>query len=293
MRLKFAATAVALMLLTSLATLVVRDTFLDEAASGHGAVQTLVSTRLGEARSYEVFLPEHYGADGNRRYPVLYVLDGQSQGEHTAASAALMARIGIMPEVIVVGIPSGSSETRNRDYTPADMRIDDEEPGGALGSADRFLGFVEEELVPAVEREYRTRRPRMLSGWSRGGLLVVYSLLTQPAFFDARFAQSPALWREDNRIIPQAVRALGAPTMKDQFLFLSLGAKENAKMTSAFNQLTAALEQQAPPALRWRSVLSHDGDHETNPRLATPIGLCAFFAPAAAPGAAACQPRLE
>jgi len=62
------------------------------------------------------------------------------------------------------------------------MRLDTDQPGGPNGSGDRFLAFLKDEMIPTVEREYRTQRPRMLAGWSRGGLFVVYSLLAVPNF---------------------------------------------------------------------------------------------------------------
>ncbi len=269
----------AVVLVTVVVTLVVREAVGDEPTLGDNARPlTMVSAGLKETRDYVVFLPEHYSSDAARQYPVLYVLDGQSQGEHTAASAALMARIGVMPEIIVVGVSSMDGDRRNRDYTPPDMPVDSDRPQGPNGSANRFLAFLEEELVPAVEREYRTQRPRMLAGWSRGGLFVMYSLLAGPAAFDARFAHSPALWRENDRIVVQLESFFNSPAAAEGFLFLSIGAQENAKMMEAFSRTTAILERRAPASLRWRSMQSHGGVHESNPRQATPVGLCEFFA---------------
>ena len=249
----------------------------------------MTSAGLSEKRDYVVFLPEHYSSDSARRYPVLYVLDGQSQSEHTAASAALMARIGVMPEIIVVGVSSMDGDIRDRDYTPPDMRLDVERRSGPHGSGDHFLAFLEDEMIPTVEREYHTQRPRMLAGWSRGGLFVMYSLLAAPTLFDVRFAHSPALWREEDRMVAQLDRFFASSPSAGGFLFLSLGAKENEKMTAAFMRTTALLERRAPPSLRWRSWQSDDGVHETNPRLATPVGFCEFFATAAEPGGPACS----
>ena len=72
-----------------------------------------------QGREYFVHLPAAY--DPAKPYPVLYVLDGRSQTAHTAESASLLARVGAIPPVIVVGIAGG--DTRDRDYTPpADWR---------------------------------------------------------------------------------------------------------------------------------------------------------------------------
>ncbi len=241
------------------------------------APATLRSAVLGEEREDFVHLPECYESDTTRRFPVLSVLDGTSQSGPTAAAAALLARVGLIPAMIVVGVPSIDGETRNRDYTPPDMRLDTEDAASQKGAADRFLSHLETELIPAVEREYRTTRPRMLAGWSRGALFVVYTQIARPALFDARFAHSPALWRENSLILNRLEQALAAPAIPEGFLFLSLGGAENEKMTAAFRSAVGLLERRAPMALRWKAYSSERGTHDSNPRLSPPVGLCAMF----------------
>lgn len=227
-----------------------------------GSIARVVDSRiLGERRDVIVHLPEGYARDRARRYPVLYVLDGGSQAGHTADSARLLARIGLMPAVIVIGVPS-SGENRARDYTPPYMEE---------GKADRFLGFLETELIPHIDRTYRTIPQRMLAGWSRGGLFVVYSLLERPDLFAARFAHSPALWRDDGRILREIAKA-----RPSGFLYLSLGDRENEKMTRAFRKVTRELQTSAFPELRWRADITKGADHQNNPVLATPVGLHAW-----------------
>lgn len=224
--------------------------------------QAIDSRVLGEKRELMVYVPESYARDATRRYPVLYVLDGGSQAGHTAESARLLARIGVMPEAIIVGVPS-SGENRARDYTPPYMLADAD--GKEHGRADRFLTFLATELIPHVDRRYRTTPERMLAGWSRGGLFVVYSLLERPELFQARFAHSPALWRDGDRIVAELrkVRPSG-------FLYLSLGDRENEKMTRAFRKATRELQA---TRLRWRADITSGADHQRNPVLATPVGL--------------------
>jgi hypothetical protein len=271
------------------AVLLIRDILSEEAPVEGAVTGQLHSTVLGEDRGYLVHLPDPYLQDSVARYPVIYVLDGASQSGHTAASAALLQRNGLIPPVIVVGIPSPDGDTRNRDYTPPDMRLDTDQPGGPMGAADRFLAFLETELIPLIERSYRTARPRMLAGWSRGGLFVVHSQLAAPALFDARFAHSPALWRESDLIVGQLERALTADSAERGFLYLSLGGSENPKMTGSFHHLTEMLRRHPGPGLRWQADLTPGGTHETNPRLSTPVGLCLFFASAEG---AACRREL-
>src|SRR5688572_8281794 len=86
----------------------------------HVDVRVLHSQVLSERRELLVHLPESYEREDAQRYPVVYVLDGSSQASHTADSARHLARIGVMPEIIVVGIPA-NDENRQRDYTPPYM----------------------------------------------------------------------------------------------------------------------------------------------------------------------------
>ena len=259
------------------ATIFARRVFDDEAPVAGALPFTMRSTVLGEYREFFVHLPEGYDANTTVRYAVLYVLDGTSQSGHSAESAGLLARIGLIPPMIVIGVPSTNGETRNRDYTPPGMRLDTDAPTSAMGAADRFLSFLQTELIGRIERDYRTTRPRMLAGWSRGGLFVVYSETVAPSLFDARFAHSPALWRENDLIVSRLQQALMAEAPPSGFLYLSLGDRENEKMTASFRHAFSVLERHAPTTLRWRADFSTGGTHESNPQLSTPVGLCVLF----------------
>jgi len=239
---------------------------------------TLRSAALGETRKYFVHLPEAYASDTIARYPVLYVLDAEWQSGHTVATASLLARIGVVPKMIVVGIPSVDARTRNRDYTPPEMRLDIHEPTSAMGGADRFLSFLRNDLISRIERDYRTMHPRMLAGHSRGGLFVIYSEIADAPLFDARFAHSPALWPENEAIVSRLETALRKDSLPPGFLYLSLGAAESDTMKAGFAHAVRILERNAPAELVWRSDLSAGGQHRTNAVLSTPVGLCKMFA---------------
>lgn len=235
--------------------------------------RTLSSAVLGETRAYLVHLPEGYADQPDQRYPVIYVLDGSSQDLHTAASAALMARIGVLPGMIVVGIPNVSGPGRQRDYTPPGMRQDLDEDDTRLGGGDRFLDFIETELVPAVEGEFRTNGRRELAGHSRGGLLVMHAFVSRPGQFAAFHAHSPALWRDDQAMVERLQAALAAGPGAPARLFLSLGEHENPRMAAAYEAAVAVLSDSAPPGLRWRAYRTPGADHGNNGERATPVGL--------------------
>lgn len=270
---------VATAVVTATATFVAIEASADEGAPAGGIVQSLHSEVLGEEREVIVHLPEGYEQEPERRYPVLYVLDGATQSAHSARSAALLARVGVVEPLIVVGVASLDGERRSRDYTPPDHPTDAGDAASPKGGADRFLAHFEHELIPRIESSYRCARPRLLAGWSRGGLFAVWSMLEAPGLFDARLASSPALWREEGLVVDQLERALADGSIPPTALYLSLGDGENEKMAAAYRRLVESLEGDAPPSLRWRADWTRDANHSTNPQLSTPVGLRFLLAP--------------
>lgn len=251
----------------------------DEWGSDDSDVTTEViqSKILPEEREIVIHLPDSYQEDAGRRYPVLYVLDGLSQSRHTAETARLLARLGLMPQIIVIAIPNTSGENRQRDYTPPYIRADAKEKSRRRGEANRFLRFLELELIPHVERSYRTTPTRMLAGNSRGGLFVVYSLIERPTLFAARFAYSPALHRDDDRILKE-LRVLAKASSGDPtFLYLSVGDGENENIMRAFRKTAALIRTWPPAALRWRADITAGAHHGNNAILSTPVALHEYY----------------
>lgn len=263
---------------TAALTLLARDYLLEAGETDAALVhKSIYSAALGETRPYTVRLPESYGQQPERHYPVVYVLDGPSQETHTAASAALMARIEVTPEVIVVGIPNLDDESRQRDLTPPGMRQVADVADSDGGRGDRFLAFIGTELIPEVERGYRTSSSRALAGHSRSGLFVVYALTAKPALFGAYLANSPAMWRDGGAMVMRLGRFLDENRAATATLHLSLGSEENAKMKAAFERTVATLEKRAPANLRWHAQLTPGAGHNDNAELATPGALRLAF----------------
>jgi predicted alpha/beta superfamily hydrolase len=127
----------------------------------------------------------------------MYVLDGTSQDQHTADKIAVLSDAGLIPSAIVVGLPN-TRGNRERDQTPPYMRWDVNDENSPFGAADKFLSFIEKELIPFVEGNYRVSSYKALSGNSRGGLFVLYSLMEKPGLFQDRFCYRTPVWRFDN-----------------------------------------------------------------------------------------------
>lgn len=238
----------------------------------------LTSAALGEVREYAVHVPASYAREPRRRYPVVYVLDGPPLDAHTFDAAAANAKDGRSPELIVVGIPNMQRGGRARDFLPPELRFTRRDGTPFTGGADRFLRFLRDELVPRIERTYRTAAPRLLVGHSLGAIFVCYSLVAAPSFFDARFAHSPAIWRDEDRVVGAVDAWLSRTRGSTQYLYVSVGANEGPQLSSGYHALRAVLAAKAAAAgLRWDARVTPGAAHETNVALATPHALRAYF----------------
>ncbi len=183
---------------------------------------TLQSRVLGEERVLAVVTPASY-ASGQQRYPVLYLTDAEAHLGHARATAEFLARNGLMPEVLLVGI---LNTHRTRDLTPNRGTAAERTDFPTAGGGESFLDFLEHELAPAIEARYRTVPLRLYAGHSLGGLLGIHALLSRPALFQAVVAASPSLVWDDALLLREA-RALKAGTGRvPRGLYVTLGERE-------------------------------------------------------------------
>jgi predicted alpha/beta superfamily hydrolase len=154
-----------------------------------GVTRTIKSTILGEDRKVVVHLPASYNTSGNA-YPVLYLLDGtQASLLEMVAITTRLRNDRNAPEMIVVAI---ENTNRNRDMMSV---VAKDYPGPPR--AEAFLSFLETELIPDIEKAYRTAQPRILQGKSLSGLFTIYALLAKPTVFDA-YVGCSAGWFTEN-----------------------------------------------------------------------------------------------
>lgn len=232
----------------------------------HTEHRTISSSAIGQRYDLLVSLPEDYATSG-RAYPVLYVLDGW----HFPLLAFLQNNIvdsKRMPPVISVTISHGPTDARalrDRDFTPKPMANKRGSGGGAA-----FLAFLERELIPWVERTYRTvPTDRAILGHSLGGLFALYAVGQRPALFQRVVAASPA-WLPDNAEVIASLESLrsgGAPVRLD----ISIGEEEPGVANVA--AFAARLDQARLPNLTHRFTV-YQGENHNSVRLASiPNGL--------------------
>ena len=141
----------------------------------------IASTILKETRRIYIVLPASFAKSApDRRYPVTVVLDGEANVPPAAAVSDELSRNGQIPESVIVAIPNTDPmDGRVHDLTPPGLSVS----GSSLNEGgDRFLDFIERELLPAVDRQFRGATPRTFIGHSSGGILATYVAATRSTF---------------------------------------------------------------------------------------------------------------
>ena len=235
-----------------------------------GESHQLHSSQLNEDRHYKVFLPDSYRWAQDKRYPVLYVLDGDSHFFHTAASVEFLSSRGEIPEMIVVAV---ASTVRVRDFTQTDW------PSHWIGGggADKFRTFLSKELIPEIDKNYRTQDFRVLSGHSAGGQFALYCLTSDPSLFQAYITLSPSLdWDDELPLRSLESFFSSTPSIKT-FVYVGRGDDyAGGRALADFNRLVEILGK-APRGVRSQVRSFPDETHTTLPLLGNIDALRALY----------------
>lgn len=237
---------------------------------------TMESKVLGQTRRINVFLPPGYST-GERRYPVLYLLDGGVKEDflHVMGIASLAADWRGLREFILVGI---ENTDRYRDFVFPSTVAAEKQRLPTHGGSGAFRDYLAQELVPAIAQRYRVTDDRTLMGESAAGMFAVESLLRQPSLFTGYIAISPMLWWDNQSLAKQAGTLLRKrPFPAGRRLYLTI-ANEGGAMREGVDRLAASLKSNAPASLTWSYVPMENEKHETTFHPAALAAVRQFFA---------------
>ncbi|WP_237067537.1 alpha/beta hydrolase [Microbulbifer guangxiensis] len=213
--------------------------------------------QLQRQRVVRIYLPADY-ATTERRYPVLYMHDGQNLFDDATAYAGEWGVDETLSELreerglalIVVGIDHGG-EARINELKP----FDHQEYGP--GEGDAYLEFLVRQLKPRIDREYRTlpgRDHTAIMGSSLGGLMSHVAISRYPEVFSRAGIFSPAYW-----IAPGFFQEARQPLPVDSRLYLLAGGREGDDMVSDFRDMHALLKETQQASILHR--LAPQGEH--------------------------------
>jgi predicted alpha/beta superfamily hydrolase len=179
-----------------------------------GVYDSLHSNVFNENRKILIYVPNDT-KDSLIRYPVLYILDGESHFVKTIGILDFLSNtIGneLCPKMIVVAI---YSPDREEDLIPP---VSDE----STIAKDKFPVFLEKELIPFIDSHYPTQPYKVLAGHSLGGLRVINTFIRQPQLFNSYIALDPSLGHE-KEWIDNAGNDFDKGNYADKYLYVAMG----------------------------------------------------------------------
>jgi predicted alpha/beta superfamily hydrolase len=168
-----------------------------------GVTDKIVSKELSETRLLNIYLPDSYAKNDTTPYPVIYLLDGSANEDflHIIGLVQYLTMIGAMPESVVVGI---ANVDRRRDFTFPTNVEEDKKLVPVNGGAAKFISFVEKELKPYVEKNYKVSKQSTIIGQSLGGLITAEMLLRKPGLFSNYIIVSASVWWDNGSLFEHA-----------------------------------------------------------------------------------------
>ena len=236
-----------------------------------GETFTMRSGALDETRRINVYRPAW--VEESVPLPVVYMPDGGIAEDflHVAGLVQVSTGNGTMKPVLLVGI---ENTQRRRDLTGPTNVASDREIAPVVGGSAKFRKFIATELMPEIERRYRTTEERAIVGESLAGLFVLETMVLQPELFDIYIAFDPSLWWNGEALFGTAAR--NAEKLKGRVVYLANSSEpELAQLTARFARLLAGIE-----GVRAHHQPMPDEKHST---IYHPAALKAFRAVLAAP----------
>jgi predicted alpha/beta superfamily hydrolase len=226
-----------------------------------GIVDTIQSVELNEKRVLNIYLPEGYSPDSATAYPVIYLLDGSADEDFIHIAGLVQFTnfpwVNTLPKSILVGI---ANIDRRRDFTFPTTIEKDKKDFPTTGGSAKFISFIEKELQPYIENNYKTTSTKMLIGQSLGGLLATEILFKKPTLFSQYIIVSPSLWWDNESLLSIQPKIKARSFHQNTYVYVAAG-KEGKIMENDAKKLVALLRAGNPKYLRVHFDYLNDKNH--------------------------------
>lgn len=254
-----------------------------------GSKHRIFSKALNEERNFWVYLPPDYNSDKltPAKYPVVYLLDAESNFHSFTGLQQSLAKgpYAMTPQMIVIGI---TNTDRTRDLTPTEANRQaffdkKKKMFQQSGGNKNFITFLEKELRPYIESNYRTSGYNILNGHSFGGLTATNILLHHTELFNSYVIIDPSLWWDNEFMIKKADSIFDKKDFKKRNIYVAMANKINipqdttTDMARGIRKFEKLLNEKKPKNLRWAFKYYENEDHGTIPIPAEYDGLRFIF----------------
>jgi predicted alpha/beta superfamily hydrolase len=222
---------------------------------------SLFSETFNEHKKFWVQLPENYNPKSEEKYPVVFILDGSVQ-LNTLETVYNNYWGHYLPHMILVGISNQTNRTRDLTTSQIKMRR-----GAAFdqntGGAKKFTEYIEKELIPHIDINYKTTNYRTLIGHSYGGLFTINMLVNHSENFKNYIAIDPSLDWDNQKLLKQAKEKLTTESFEGKSLFVSMAAEQLHMMDESVT-IDNLMENTSEFTLFARSIMEFSQFAETN-----------------------------
>lgn len=230
---------------------------------GGSELRTMKSTSTGRNYDLYIHIPSNYDRDKAKKYPVLYILDGQWDFKLMDSVLGGLVYDKFVPEMIMVGITySGENADYNglraMDYTPTAVpRVK------GSGDGPKFLKFLKTELIPFIEANYPADPSRrVLQGSSYAGLFTLYAMFADPGLFSRYMSASPAVPYDDRYVFKQEAEYARTHKELPARLFLAVGGSEG--LTNPVKEFMQTLQSRGYQGLKLETRVIEGERHASN-----------------------------
>ena len=232
------------------------------------------SSILDEERTCLISLPDSYNesSEAKTKYPIMILLDGST---HFITATGIVHFMGsdrnrnyFMPETIIVAI---ENTDRERDLTVTKIKT---KRINTMGGGRNFLAFIEKELIPYVDKNYRTEPYRILVGHSLGGLLTLNAYMDENSLFNGYIAIDPSVWW-DEQMMTEKVDSIPALSFNKKLFIATAnqGEAKNGKNKKRHDALYAQMKNRANGSINVKIEYYENEDHRSVPLIALYEGL--------------------
>lgn len=197
--------------------------------------------QLKRYRRVWMYLPPGYQKDSDRRYPTIYMQDGQNLFDEATAFAGEWGIDKFLdstnkPPCIIVAIDNGG-EKRIAEYNPYNNKQ------FGKGEGKLYVDFLVKTLKPFIDKHFRTLKDAqhtIVAGSSMGGLISMYAAIRYPKIFGKAGVFSPSIWIAETELLTEIKKA---GFKMNNNIYLYSGGQEGTGMLPAINRLEDILKQ--------------------------------------------------
>lgn len=261
-----------------------------------GVRDSVFSKLLNEQRQLMIYLPKgaKEGKDTSMRYPVLYVLDGDTHFLSLAGMVDQLSDQGgnaVIPKMIIVCI---LNTNRTRDLTPYHIDSSEFLPADMAketGGGENFTRCIKEEIIPFINTHYPVTEYRALVGHSFGGIFALNVLAKHKDLFEDYIVIDPSTWYDGRKFSTSVIDSLKKGNYSNKSLVVAIANTANEKDTSKVQLMKSSSAEHEKSILEFCNKTKFikktglhfnyqyypDDDHNSVPLIATYNGLRYLF----------------